>query len=130
MFNEKTFTSKFNRWLLHSWLGESAVFELKVTKTNRMPFSAVKPHQIQNLLAAKNGKVIYKIPDDGFSQKPFDCFYLSKVLAYVVVYFYKRGEKRFYMIPVEEFVFRQEAAISKSFTSDEVLGWDHLTGYL
>lgn len=84
MLKEKDFQTYFNHWAkaIHRTTG---AFELKFTRTDSIPFSDVKPHQIAALKAAKHGVLVYKIPDVGLGQKPMDCFCLSGVPAYVVI---------------------------------------------
>lgn len=99
---ESIFQTRFSKWVKHVYK-KSAAFELKLTKSKSLPFDAVQPHQLQALKNAKHTQLFYKIPDAGFSQKPFDCFSLSGVPTYVVVMFYTRGCKTFYMIDVDDF---------------------------
>lgn len=114
---EAKFTSKFNRWLEYKWPARSsASFELKLTKTGSIPFKVVKDHQISSLIASSKG-MNYKIPDDTFAQKPFDCFHLYGE-GYVVVMFWKRGVNRFYIIKVEDWITESENSPRKSLTED------------
>jgi len=53
---------------------------------------------------AKTGTLVWKIPDVGIALKPFDCFVLCRVRAYVAVMFYKRNQKTFYLIDVDIFL--------------------------
>ena len=113
---EAKFQSAFNKWTKYN-LKESSVFELKICKDKSLPFSAVKPHQIRGLKAARIG-LSYKLPDVGMDQKPFDCMLLNNVNGYVVVMFYKRGVKHFYIIDVD--VWEKEITTSnrKSLTEE------------
>lgn len=112
---EKDFQTKFSLWLKYN-AKTSGAYELKITHEPSLPFSDVKPHQIQNLLLAKHSKLIHKIADVGVLQKPFDCFVLMGVPAYVVVMFYVRGQKTFYMIDVDKWVEEVEKSNRKSLT--------------
>lgn len=113
---EKDFQRKFSAWLRHNH-PQSGAFELKIVKGTAMPFDAVRKHQIEALLYAHGEHIIYKIPDDTFGQKPFDCLKLTKVDTYVVIYFYyTRGEKRFYMIPIDNFMRERATSLRKSLT--------------
>jgi len=80
---EKDFQSTFNKWV-RARFRKTAAFELKLCRGNSLPFDAVAPHQSRALYEAKNGTLIYKIPDVGY-QNPFDSFCLSNVPAYVVI---------------------------------------------
>ncbi len=102
---EKDFQTRFNHWLKARWK-KTGAFELKLTKTDSIPFSAVKPHQIAALKAAKHGVLAYKIADVGLAQKPFDCFCFAGVPAFVVIQFPGAA----YGIDVD--VFTEESRIS------------------
>jgi len=80
---EKNFQSTFNKWMKTIYK-RTCCFELKLTKTNSVPFSAVVPHQVSALENAKNGVLVYKIPDVGY-QNPFDGFCLASVDSFVVI---------------------------------------------
>ena len=84
---EQAFQILFNKWIHEKWIGGSACFELKVAKTDTILLSAFRQHQIVSLLAAKRGKLHYKITDSGYSFKPFDSFILCKSEAYGVIKF-------------------------------------------
>lgn len=107
---EKDFNIRFNHWLkvVHRTTG---AYELKVTKTDSLPFSAVKPHQIAALRAAKNGTLVYKIPDIGLGQKPFDNVCLSGTAAFVGV-LYPSGVA--YLIDVDIFIGESQTSERKS----------------
>jgi len=111
---EKSFQSTFSRWCKY-YFCETAAFELKLTKKNNIPFSAVVPHQVQALLCAKHSKLIHKIPDLG-NQNPFDSFILHCAEAYVVIMFYKRGQKEFIMIDIDEWVLEDRISKRRSLT--------------
>ena len=112
---EKDFQTLFNRWLKYCWT-DSGKFELKLTKGKSIPFSSVKLHQE---LALLSHKVIYKIPDDSMSKKPFDCFCMTNVTGYVVVMFYRRGQKDFYMFAIDEWMFLKNTHDRKSITEED-----------
>lgn len=115
---ERDFTSKFNKWLKYHWKS-SAVFELKICKEKSIPFSDVQPHQLANLKTAKRGILPHKIPDVGYDQKIFDIMCVSKVPAYVVIFFYqKRGDDEFVIIDVDHFIDEMETSDRKSLTKE------------
>lgn len=109
---EKDFQSDFNKWIKYVYK-KTACFELKITKEKSIAFNSVQPHQIDALLNAKNGTLVYKIPDAGY-QNPFDCFSLHKVPAFVVLKF----PKDFYVIDVDDFIFERDRADRKSITEE------------
>ena len=114
---EKDFQSEFNKYAkyIHKQTG---AYELKLAKGSSLPFDAVKDHQVQALLNAKHSHIVYKITDTGFAQKPFDCFSLVGVPAYVVIMFYERGQKEFFMIDVDTWVEEKTNSVRRSLTSD------------
>lgn len=103
------------------------IFELKLCKGNALPFNAVKDHQRVALtnVSCSTG-LFFKIPDSpifaGSKQrfsvlKPFDCFALAKVPAYVVICFYvPRQYKKFFYIPISVFVQEEQDSPRKSLT--------------
>jgi len=114
---EATFQTQFNHWLARQNFPFSAVFELKITKSKSLPFTTVQPHQIRALVLAKHGRLIYKIPDIGLSQKPFDSFHLHQVKAFVVVLFYRsRQYNKFYLIDIDDFCNLKDSCGRKSLT--------------
>jgi hypothetical protein len=114
---EKDFQKKFSKWLRYN-NHINAVYELKLTKTGSLPFNAVKEHQINALQIARNYFMIYKIPDDTISQKPFDCFKICNCEAFVVVQFYKPRANHFYLIDVERFINERDTSPRKSLTEE------------
>ena len=114
---EKDFQTRFNSWLTNRFIGSGA-FELKLTHEKSLPFSAVQEHQIHALNMAKYKSLVYKISDSGIGTKPFDCFKLEGVPAYVVVMYYKRGQKDFYMIDIDAFMTEMNISERKSLTPE------------
>lgn len=96
---EAKFQTAFSRWASHN-LNKTVVCELKLTKDKSIPFNALAPHQLGALKRATIGCVRHKISDSGFDQKPFDHFTICHSPAYVVIMFYRHGQKEFFMIPV------------------------------
>ena len=107
------------------------IFELKLCKTKRLAFSAVKEHQEKALVHANMGGGLYhKISDAPFFKdekarmrftkpKPFDCLFLKNIPAYVVVMFYvPRKNKMVYYIHIENFIRMREDTEMKSFTEE------------
>lgn len=95
---------------------QSCAFELKQTTSDSIPFSDVKEHQIDALLAVKHGEkgLLYKAPDDSRAIKPFDLFYLFRGDAYIVI----RYPKFFCIIDIDEFCREQKRNKRKSLTAD------------
>ena len=113
---ERDFQSHFNKWLkaVHRQTG---AFELKLARTNSLPYSAVAPHQVDALLNSKHGTLVFKIPDSGFTN-PFDCFSLSGVPAFVVI---KYPSGTAYGIDIDDFIRSRDRSERKSLTEDEAI---------
>ena len=100
--NEAKFNTKFNRYLEINWNKDtSARFELKFVDLNKKKTlnfkGSIPDHQLRALSARRH---IFKIPDAGF-QNPYDCYHIAGK-GYLVVQFWKRAVKHFYMIDIEE----------------------------
>jgi len=108
---EKNFQTNFSRWLKYNKV--EGKFELKFTKGLSIPFSAVKDHQEQGVAVSP---FVLKLPDDSIGQKPCDCICMIDRQGYIVIQFYKRGCKRFYMIRIEDWLFMKEHLVKKSVT--------------
>ena len=113
-YSEREFVSDFNRWLKIIFR-RTGVFELKVSKTDSLPFDAVKVHQCDALYHAKRSTLAYKIPDDAYAQKPFDCFCVSVVPAFVVIMFNAKSQ-HFYLIDIDDFIEEARKSERKSIT--------------
>lgn len=114
---EADFGREFRAWIKANPMLPSA-YELKQT-TTPLPYSAVKEHQRNALLACKSrvGEgILYKIPDDSRGVKPFDFFYLKDVYAWVVVKFQGKG---FVIIDIENFLRHEKRSKRKSLTWKE-----------
>lgn len=105
------------------------VFELKLCKGTSIPFDTVKEHQRTALsLVSGNMGLFYKIADSPIftgtkmrfaTLKPFDCFRLANIPAYVVICFYvPRKYKRFYYITIDRFLDEAENSTRKSLTEE------------
>lgn len=111
---EADFGTLFRHWLKTVAM-ISAAFELKQTRSNSLPFSDVKEHQIDALAAAASRQgILYKAPDDSRGIKPFDYFYLKHSLAFVVI----KYPKFFVMIEVDDFIKEKKLSKRKSLTSE------------
>lgn len=116
---EKDFQTDFNKWLKHIHY-KTGAFELKIADGNSLSFSAVTPHQQDALYATKHGNLVYKIPDDGMAQRPFDCFMMVMVPAFVVVMFHAKqpDQKEFFMIDIDRWIEEATDSTRKSLTSE------------
>jgi hypothetical protein len=113
---EKDFTTKFMHWYAASDI--MGAVECKLTKTGRLRTHDVRPNQIVGLHSHKHAFINYKIPDEGFSTKPFDVI-KSKGPAWLVVMFYTPRKQEFVMIDIDEFekIYYNESI--KSITEEE-----------
>lgn len=78
----------------------SCAVEVKVSKGNTLPKSALKDHQRRALLIANTGNLYHKIEDGSFSQKPFDGFILKKTEAFLVIWYAKSRET--WALPIQK----------------------------
>ncbi len=108
---ESKFGQLFRHWIKSKPM-YSGAFELKQTRTNSLPFSAVQEHQLHALRAAKGEGILYKAPDDSAGVKPFDFFYLRHAYAWVVI----KYPNAFYIIDVEMFSHEKALSSRKSLT--------------
>lgn len=109
-------TTLFLKWSRVN-INYTFVFEAKICKEKSLPFIAVKEHQENALLRARNGHFSYKIPDAGFDQKPFDGFQIVNQPAFVVIFWnQKRGDKRLTMIDVNVWMEEKQKSDRKSIT--------------
>ena len=103
--NEKIFQSKFGKWIRENKEALEilpAVYELKLEKGVSFAFDKVKEHQIKALLEAKHIGLYHKIADQTIGKggkfgmtlkKPFDCFYVKGIKAFIVIGFYTPRQK-------------------------------------
>lgn len=112
-YHEKDFQTQFNKWSKH-FFRVTGAYELKISKTDSLPFSALAEHQINALQAAKHSCIIHKMPDLG-AQNPFDSFQLCGVPAYVVVMF-RAKQDEFFIIDIDAFVHEKAVSPRKSLT--------------
>ena len=122
----------FGRHLKDNPPKETEVYELKICKGNSLPFNSVKQHQIDALTQTQTSSFYHKLTDPpvfyGMKtrfnvKRPFDCFCLVKVNAYLVFWFYKpRKPKQFIKVRIKDFLKLKEASSKMSFTEEEISG--------
>ena len=123
---EKDFQTEFGkRNRIHG------VFELKFCKGKSLPFDCLAEHQEKALLDVSHDGLFHKISDfpvfansgARFNRpKPFDCFYLSQTMAYVVIMFWiPRKKKNVYYIKIQDWIRMRDKATRKSATEDMAL---------
>lgn len=97
---EQWFCTELQKWLKYNWT-KSGPIECKVSYGNNFNYnSGFKPHQLNNLINARDGKgcLTYKISDMDRLAKPWDidCYFRS---CSMVAFFWARPRNRiFYLI--------------------------------
>ena len=99
-------------------------FELKLAKSNSLPFNSVKPHQIKALTQAQTKGIYHKISDSPWTQKftlpkPFDCFLLQSNAYVVICWYIPRKPKLFTYIPITAWLEQEATSPRKSLTKQE-----------
>lgn len=116
MANEKDFYKRIGNYYEAHATNNMAV-EAKITKTNRLPFSCLMPHQESKLIEAE--KVLYhKEADSGVGQKNFDIYILYRATAVVIAIYYKPRETEVYEIGIRAFVNEKYLSTEKSLTKE------------
>lgn len=128
---EKNFQSIFTKWVRENPPTVSTVWELKMVKGPSIAFDRVSPHQVEALKEAKRSGIFHKISDSPVSwqsklrftkPKPFDCLYISKAEAYVVLLFYKpRQKKQILFIDIDDWVDEMNKVERKSLTENRAV---------
>ena len=68
----------------------SVIVEVKATKTNTIPLSAVKPHQLQALKDARSPEgIVHKMSDMGRILQPADFWMFKNSQSFVIACFLK-----------------------------------------
>jgi hypothetical protein len=104
-------TTVFRKWCENTYK-KTAVFEIKYAKGDSLSFSAVKEHQMSNLLYVRHGTFVYKIPDMG-EKAPFDILCLTELPSYIVIK-YPKGVA---IIPIDVFVLESKRSKRRSLVS-------------
>jgi len=110
---EKNMQLLFSAYIKANPPQRTEVYELKIVKGRSLPFKQVADHQVEALVDAASSKGCYhKINDAPIyggmktrftNPKPFDCQFICRAKAYLVIWFYKpRQKKRFYLIDIFE----------------------------
>lgn len=99
----------------------SEVYELKITKTGRLPFARLAPHQERSLSNIDSPIGEYKkLSDMSADRKPYDSHFLVNVPAYVAVCFYQpRKPKILYFIRIKDFISFRDRHTMKSMTEED-----------
>lgn len=129
--NERSMQDFFGKYIKINYPKETEAYELKYTKGTSIAFDMVKPHQVEALLKVEREGLYHRITDQPWIvdrpnvftyKKPFDCFFIIKGKAFVVVWFYKeRKPKNFIKIRINDFLKLKESTKRKSFTESMAL---------
>lgn len=119
---ESYFQPAFDRWMAKNkhLFSTPCLFELKMTPTERLPFSRLEPHQESALLAVEGEGVYHRITS-GHSQydtkKPADSF-LIRGRGYIPIMFRGKepGNRTFYMLRIGDFIKERETCGEASIT--------------
>jgi penicillin-binding protein-related factor A (putative recombinase) len=110
MKREANFQTQWNHWGKNVYK-KNLFFELKQTRTDSLPFSDVKPHQIEGLLNVRHGVVAYKMVDCGY-QNFCDGFFAVEQPAVIGIK-YPKGVA---IIPIDIFVMESKRSKRRSLT--------------
>jgi penicillin-binding protein-related factor A (putative recombinase) len=109
----------FSRWIQENPPTESAVFELKICKQKSLPYSRIEEHQLESLYNAKHSFSYHKLSDMSREKKPYDCYIVVGVKAFLVVWFYKpREAKEFIFIDIDILLSEISLSPRKSLTEE------------
>ena len=119
---EQKWTAKFERWFRHFYYllpvkYQCPAIEIKVETGKSWNFKKLKEHQVNSLLGAKKYGIVYKLSDE--SRRMQICDVIRIKGAYLVLYFYKRGNKAFYMIDIDKFIEERILSKRKSLTEED-----------
>jgi len=92
-------------------------WELKLTKTNRLPFSCLMPHQEKYLLQSRIA-ISFHPPDVGLSKKFFDGMAFCNAIPLIVAIYYRPRNAEFYEIRLEDFINEKYTSKEKSLTRE------------
>ena len=98
----------------------SAAMELKIVKNGKpMPFNKIAEHQLSGLYDAKHSGCYHKLSDMSREKKPFDCFFIKEVAAYIVIWWYKpRQKKEMIWIDIDRMILEIKNSNRKSLTEE------------
>lgn len=113
---EAQFAVKFSHWAKANWPVETspAYFEYKVSRTTSLPFSEVSEKQYNNLQIRR---FYFKFSDYDRMGTPFDAVFFCGA-GYVVIQYYRPGNKEFFIIPVNTLLLEKETSNRKSLTEE------------
>lgn len=125
---EKDLYGKFGKIIRDKWKYGSSAFELKLVRGNTFNFNLLEDHQERALrMTSSPSGIYYKIADVGMGAKPFDCFFMNKTGAYVVLVFVN-DPNVFYFIDIHDYVsFKVKNPTKKSLDLSDIQGMSFQT---
>jgi hypothetical protein len=122
---ESNFQSIWGKYLRKNGWATTLCYELKITKSNCLPFSAVKGHQIEGLRSAVSG-LHHKISDSPIfpemktrftKPKPFDGMYIRDAQTLIgILYYIPHKRKIAHFLLLDSFINESEVSKRKSLT--------------
>ena len=114
---EKSYYADLTKYyILNSIRIENSIaWEAKFTRTNRINFNCLAPHQEEKLLAAERAYG-EKLADVGIIKKPFDGWVLYKASSFFVAIYFLPRHTEIYEIHIRTFLREKYNSIDKSLT--------------
>lgn len=114
---EKSYYSKLTHYYTDhaKKIQRSISWEAKFTRSNRINFDALMPHQEEKLFRSTR---VYgeKIADAGIMRKPFDGWVLFNAESYFIAIYFLPRETEIYEISIRNFVDEKYQSSEKSLT--------------
>lgn len=116
---EKSYYSKLTKYYIaySKNIQRSISWEAKFSRSNRISFTALQPHQEEKLLLSQSAYG-EKIADAGIMRKPFDGWVLFNAEAYFIAIYFLPRETEIYEINIRNFVDEKYGSDEKSLTKE------------
>ena len=117
MAEEKDYYTDLTKYYIAEGLRikQSITWEAKISKTHRINFKVLVPHQEEKLLQSERCDG-FKIPDVGRAKKNYDgCAIYNAYAVFVAIYFLSRRTE-IYEIPIRSFLNEKYTSKEKSLT--------------
>lgn len=116
---EKSYYADLTKYYLdHALkLKRSISWEAKFSRSHRISFSALAPHQEEKLLKSMRAYG-EKIADAGVMRKPFDGWVLFNAESYFIAIYFLPRETEIYEIHIRNFVDEKYRSTEKSLTKE------------
>lgn len=116
---ERSYNPDADRYYLKRTIEDQQdyTWDLKFTRTHRLPFSCLKPHQEKFLLESRRG-FSYHPTDIGLLKRPFDGMAFCNATPLLVAIYYQPRKAEFYEIRLEDFIREKYSSKEKSLTKE------------